>query len=49
MEKEVIRHIIEDLEISSGESQKERFFFLLNAKKGLDHPYTLGNKKVHRL
>ena len=33
MEKEVIRHIIEDLEISSDESQKEIFFFLLNVKK----------------
>ena len=33
MEKEVIRHIIEDSEISSDESQKQRFFFLLNTKK----------------
>lgn len=49
MEKEVIRHIIEDSEISSDESQKQRFFFLLNTKKCLDHPYTLDNKKVHKL
>ena len=33
MEKEVIRHIIEDLEISSGESQKERFFFTERQKR----------------
>ena len=33
MENEVNKNIIEDLEISSGESQKERFFFYWTPKK----------------